>query len=135
MAITFKRATKHHSKVFRTLAADALKARLYVPGWMLFDDLDSLVNYEEHRPIIIGDSIVVAYNNDNPVGVCIISCKNGRVPESMTFVRKRLRRSGIGTKLLKKALGKRIRFRYGDGTRSTKGFFKQFKGAQYDESF
>lgn len=133
MNLTYKRATKYRSKVFRALAADALKARLYVPGWMLFDELDNLVNYSEARSINSGEAIVVAYNDSKPVGICLMCCPNGGILESMTFVRKRYRRSGIGTQLIKRALDKRTKFCYGSGTKSTKGFFKKFKGAEYEE--
>ena len=131
MDITLKKATFKQPHKFRRMAAEAVKARLYVPGWELMPTLYNFYERLEHWRTIIGkkDVIVIAYYGDVPVGVCLLDSKS----MSMTFVRKRHRRQKIGTKMIKKALGTRKRFTYGRGTVSTVGFFKTFPGAKMDD--
>ncbi len=88
------------------LAADALRARLFVPGWVLCDELGAI---KRGRPAeYYKTSIAVAYLNSIPIGVCIsIQYIGYDEPTAMVFVRKKYRRLGIGTKLFRKTTGGR----------------------------
>ena len=124
MNITTRRATSPARQI--KLAKDALSARLYVNGWSLQPKLDDIAYWGYDCEVL-----VVAYLGDEPVGVCLLMkspvCEG---PFSMMFVRPRFRRHGIGTRMLKRVLGKQTYFRYGKGTTRTEGFFKQFSGAE-----
>lgn len=72
------------------LAQEALSARLFVNGWYL-------------RDVLIGKfplkKISIAYDGDTPIGCAVLS--HTYKDYVMVFVRKRYRRSGIGSKLIK----------------------------------
>ena len=83
----------------KKLADDALKARLYVSGWILSSELmyirDCLTETCNERPFY---DIAVAYEDGNAVGVSIIN-ENGNL---QVFVRKAKRHNGYGRKLVRK---------------------------------
>lgn len=83
----------------KKLADDALKARLYVSGWMLSGELLNIRDYlsetSNERPLY---DIAVAYEDGNAVGVSIINENNNL----QVFVRKAKRNNGYGRKLVRK---------------------------------
>ena len=83
----------------KKLADDALKARLYVSGWLLSSELmyirDWLTETCNERPFY---DIAVAYEDGNAVGVSIIN-ENINL---QVFVRKAKRHNGYGRKLVRK---------------------------------
>ena len=83
----------------KKLADDALKARLYVSGWLLSSELmyirDCLSETCNARPFY---DIAVAYEDGNAVGVSIIN-ENSNL---QVFVRKAKRHNGYGRKLVRK---------------------------------
>ena len=83
----------------KKLADDALKARLYVSGWLLSGELmyirDHLSETSNRRPFY---DIAVAYEDGAAVGVSIIN-ENGNI---QVFVRKAKRHNGYGRKLVRK---------------------------------
>ncbi len=83
----------------KKLADDALKARLYVSGWILSSELmyirDCLSETCNERPFY---DIAVAYEDGTAVGVSIINEKSNL----QVFVRKAKRHSGYGRKLVRK---------------------------------
>lgn len=130
MKVTYKKASTDARTAL--LAADALRARLFVPGWMLGSELSLIKslrdadNYET--------CIAVAYQDGVAIGVCTSRRWTGyKNPNIMVFVRKKHRRCGIGTKLVKKATIKNPGFGYGSGvTVAAERFFLQFKHAERD---
>lgn len=128
MNIVLKKAsTKTRMAV---LASDALAARLYVPGWQLLLDLKKIKKLIYSNEYIT--SVAVAYMNNIPIGVCLSQrwyrYKN---PSISVFVRKKYRRYGIGTKLVKKIMGNKPGFKYSNGVDGSLRFFGQFKRAKY----
>lgn len=111
----------------RELAAEALKARLFVPGWELSYELQTIKQAVDHG--VYKKSLTLAYIDDVPVGICLWIKWKSRAPTLMTFVRKKHRRSGIGTKLIKKAIGDGKKFRYELGLKTAREFFEQFPNA------
>lgn len=103
MKITYRKASSDNRAAL--LAADALRARLYVPGWMLGEELShvrSLTNAEDYKTCI-----AVAYQDGVAIGVCTSrKWKDYTDSTVMIFVRKKHRRCGIGTRLIKKATSK-----------------------------
>ena len=83
----------------KKLADDALKARLYVSGWLLSSELmyirDALSETCNERLFY---DIAVAYEDGNAVGVSIINEKSNL----QVFVRKAKRHSGYGRKLVRR---------------------------------
>lgn len=83
----------------KKLADDALKARLYVSGWILSSELmyirDCLSETCNERPFY---DIAVAYEDGTAVGVSIINEKSNL----QVFVRKAKRHNGYGRKLVRK---------------------------------
>ena len=83
----------------KKLADDALKARLYVSGWLLSSELLNIRDYLSEtsieRPLY---DIAVAYEDGNAVGVSIINEKGNL----QVFVRKAKRHNGYGRKLVRK---------------------------------
>ena len=112
------------------LAADALAARLYVSRWQLIDELKDIVQCVQSDNYAM--TIVVAYMDDVPVGVCVTNKWKNRAPMLMTFVRKKHRRLGIGTKLVNKAMGRKKKFLYCYGLKVAAPFFDQFSDAVND---
>lgn len=114
------------------LAADALRARLFVPGWMLSDELNDIKSLRNTS--CYETTVVVAYLGGVAIGVCTSrqyrGCKN---PNIMVFVRKKHRRCGIGTKLIVKATSRRPSFGYATGgIDGADRFFSQFRFAATD---
>ena len=103
MKITYRKASSYNRAAL--LAADALRARLYVPGWMLNEELRDIrsgQNAEDYKTCI-----VVAYLGEVAIGICTSRKWRGYTDSTvMIFVRKKHRRCGIGTKLIKKATSK-----------------------------
>ena len=89
------RSLEHMKK----LADDALKARLYVSGWLLSGELLNIRDYlsetSNERPFY---DIAVAYEDGVAVGVSIINEKSNL----QVFVRKAKRHNGYGRKLVRK---------------------------------
>ena len=83
----------------KKLADDALKARLYVSGWLLSSELmyirDCLSETCNERPFY---DIAVAYEDGTAVGVSIINEKSNL----QVFVRKAKRQNGYGRKLVRR---------------------------------
>ena len=83
----------------KKLADDALKARLYVSGWLLSGELmyirDHLSETCNRRPFY---DIAVAYEDGAAVGVSIINEKSNL----QVFVRKAKRQNGYGRKLVRR---------------------------------
>jgi hypothetical protein len=98
-------------------AADiALKNRLYVSGWCLSGDLkhyrENASSYEDRL------KIVLAYDDDKPVGVVVSDERYGDV---QAFVRKSYRRRGIASGAIKHG---RIKVRHcGDGIDGSEHFW------------
>lgn len=112
------------------LSAAALSARLFVPGWNLgatLHDCKVDASYNNAR------SISVAYLDGKAIGVCV--CYTGGLlstktkPTAAIFVRKRHRRLGIGTKLLKRTVGGKP-FVHGGGISDSKLFFNSFNSVK-----
>lgn len=126
MNITYRKATAKQPVKFRGMADEALKARLFVWGWQLsgwLGELRARIEFKEY------ESIVIAYDDGVPVGVCVMISKWGKddIPTSGTFVRKAYRRMRIGTNLIKKA--RKQEFYHGTGLHGIEPFFNQFSGA------
>lgn len=83
----------------KKLADDALKARLYVSGWLLSSELmyirNCLTETCNERPFY---DIAIAYEDGVAIGVSIINEKNNL----QVFVRKAKRHNGYGRKLVRK---------------------------------
>lgn len=111
------------------LASEALQARLYVSGWMLNAELNDIKNSRDMDEYIT--SITIAYLDGKPIGVCTSRrWRRYKNPIVMVFVRKKYRRLGIGTKMVKKIMGKKPGFKYGSGVnQKARKFFSQFKSA------
>lgn len=103
MKVTYKKASTDNRAAL--LAADALRARLFVPGWMLGSELSDIrakCSAENYKTCV-----AVAYLNGVAIGVCTSRKWRGYTDSTvMIFVRKKHRRCGIGTKLIKKATSK-----------------------------
>lgn len=127
MKVTYRKATT--KRAMAKLAADAIAARLYVPGWQLWRELDYIRQSEQSDNCVM--SVAVAYMDDVPVGVCLSEKWKNRAPTLMTFVRKKHRRLGIGTKLVRKIMGRKKKFRYCYGLKVAAPFFDQFSEAEY----
>lgn len=88
-------ARKIELKTENQINADiALKNRLYVSGYMLSGVLVDIRN---------GDNdgrVVIHFENDIPVGVAVTHSSASCYYETMVFVRKSMRKRGIGSKLL-----------------------------------
>jgi GNAT superfamily N-acetyltransferase len=95
------------------LADAALKARLYVSGWALSYELRRI------RDNISNRRVALAYIGDDCVGVCI---RIRGLKELQVFVRKKYRRMGIGSELVK-AL-KRKGDQASEGIRSSRKFWE-----------
>ena len=128
MDIVLKKATT--KSAMAALAADALEARLYVSRWQLILELKDIKRAIQFEKCVM--SIVVAYIDEVPVGVCVSRKWKNRAPSIMTFVRKKHRRRGIGTKLVKKVMGRKKKFTYCYGLKVAAPFFDQFSDAVND---
>jgi len=129
MNLTFRRSACAGGQ--KKLAAAALSNRLYVNGWSLQPVLLDIVD-----GMTVGESLVVAFSNGEPVGVCLILNQRDRQPMTMTFVKRKYRRLGIGTQLFRRAFGStNAEFRYGQGTKETEKFFDRFPGARKTRSW
>ncbi len=110
------------------LASEALLARLYIPGWQLSFRLSEIKQSRSSRKT----SISVAYIDGVPVGVCVSQqWYTPGVPTVAVFVRKKHRRLGIGTKLIKRVVGAKAEFDYESGAQGSAKFFEQFSGAEF----
>ncbi len=111
-----------------TLASEVLRARLYVPGWQLSFRLNEIKHSQSSRKT----SISVAYIDDVPVGVCVSQqWHTPGVPTVAVFVRKKHRRLGIGTKLIKRVVDAKEEFDYEKGAQGSAEFFERFPGAEF----
>lgn len=72
----------------------ALKNRLYVSGYMLSSVLIDI------RSGVNDGRVVIHFENDLPVGVAVTQPAHSCYYETMIFVKKSMRKRGIGTKLL-----------------------------------
>lgn len=110
------------------LASGALSAKLFIPGWRMSMYLRQIKDLDDNEDYIV--SIVVAYMDNVPIGVCISQrwyrYKN---PYISVFVRKKYRRLGIGTKMVKRMMGKKPGFRYERGIEGSAKFFQQWRAA------
>lgn len=110
------------------LASEALRVRLYVPGWQLSFRLREIKQSMSSRKTSIG----VAYVDGVPIGVCVSQqWHTPGVPTVTVFVRKKYRRLGIGTKLIKRVVGAKTEFNYERGTDGSAEFFERFSGAEF----
>ncbi len=126
MDIVLKKASTNTRMM--ALASEALKARLYVPGWQLSFRLNEIKHSQSPRKT----SIAVAYIKDVPVAVCVSQqWYTPGVPTVAVFVRKRHRRLGIGTKLIKRVVGAKAEFEYENGVLGFVEFFERFPGAEF----
>ena len=98
-------------------AADiALKNRLYVSGWCLSGDLKDY----RAKPNWGDLKIVLAYDDDKPVGV-VVDCRG----DVQAFVRKSHRRRGIASGAIR--YGDIVVKHYGDGINGSEVFFEKMK--------
>lgn len=99
-------------------ASIGMKHRLYVPHWLLMDLLKSI----RGGHVTSCNLIIIAYCNDIPIGLC--ASVDGRI---MIFVRKSMRRKGIGTSLYEQAmktLRRKKHFIYYSGIKGHLDFYK-----------
>lgn len=80
----------------------ARKNRLYIPGWLLIDELRGIERAGEDNALLSSTMISIAYVGGKPVAACLLFVECDNVTCYM-FVRKRLRRQRIGTMLYKAA--------------------------------
>lgn len=108
-------ARKIELKTENQINADiALKNRLYVSGYMLSGVLIDIRN---------GDNdgrVVIHFENDIPVGVAVTQTSS--YYQTMIFVRKSMRKRGIGTKLLAQLDASKIT-RVGVGCKASLNFW------------
>lgn len=83
----------------------ALKYRLYVPGWLLSERLVEM----RKDPSVDNHQIAICYKDGIPVGVATVFNKKYSKHHVWIFVKKDQRRQGIG-KLLVKCLNKNVDF-------------------------
>ncbi len=76
----------------------ARKNRLYVPGWCIIDELRGIERAGEEGALSSSTMISIAYVGGKPVAACLLFVECDNVTCYM-FVRNRLRRQGIGSKL------------------------------------
>lgn len=95
----------------------ALKARLYVSGWMLSKELVEIRNYRSDyfKEYIIA----IAFDNSLPISIVVSHPRQ----EAMAFTRKSYRRKGIASNLINK-FNIEIK-RYGDGITGSDKFWKR----------
>ncbi len=79
----------------------ARKNRLYVPGWLMIDELRGIERAGEEGALS-STMISIAYVGGKPVAACLLFVERDNVTCYM-FVRNRLRRQRIGTMLYKAA--------------------------------
>lgn len=125
VTLVLKKSTT--TKGMAKLASDALLARLFVYGWVLSHEFTRLKESTERYKT--RQSLTIAYLDDVPVGACLTQKWKNTLPMVMTFVRKKHRRSGIGTQLIKKAMGRK-NFKYVVGLKAARPFFDQFPNAK-----
>ena len=80
----------------------ARKNRLYVPGWLMIDELRGIERAGEDNALLSSTMISIAYVGGRPVAACMLFVECDNVT-CYVFVRKRLRRQRIGTMLYKAA--------------------------------
>ena len=98
---------------------EIISNRLYVPGWSLRGCVLAEDYYEKK---IIG----IAYVGGVAVGTCTCLYRNkNSAPFVQVFVRKSLRKRGIGHKLLRETVGKE-HFKYVEGLEGTEQFFIKY---------
>lgn len=125
MKITYRKASSDNRAA---LASEAMRARLYVPGWTLSICLNEIEQSIGSRKT----SICVAYIDGVPVAVCVSEeWYTPGVPNVAVFVRKKYRRLGIGTKLIKRVVGAKAKFDYQRGAQGSAEFFARFPGAEF----
>lgn len=83
-------------KDIKTAANICIRKKLYVDGWCFWGWLNN--------PSIC-EHIFIAFNNNNPVGCCIILFDNVVRPFNFgIFVKEKYRRLGIGSRIIETAL-------------------------------
>ena len=80
----------------------ARKNRLYVPGWLMIDELRGIERAGEDGALLSSTMISIAYVGGKPVAACLLFVECDYIT-CYVFVRKRLRRQRIGTMLYKAA--------------------------------
>lgn len=96
----------------------ALKNRLYVSGYMLSGVLIDIRN---------GDNdgrVVIHFENDIPVGVAVTHSAASCYYQTMIFVRKSMRKRGIGSKLIAQLNASKIT-RVGVGCKASLNFWRK----------
>lgn len=104
----------------------ALKSRLYVSGWLLSGYLRlarlAPENYYVH----------LHYVDERPVGVILVSNIHSNEPHVQTFVRKSMRRKGIGTAMYNhvKEHFKVDKFRHDNGIMGSRAYWNKMEQVQ-----
>lgn len=86
--------TRVSEKCTKEMATIALQNHLYVSGWSLYGWLKYIQKNGSSFPVSI------AYVKDTPVGICMIHKTSNKKYIIATFVDKKYRRNGIGSKLI-----------------------------------
>lgn len=102
------------------LALLARSHRLYVPGWALSSIYAGYIEFAEETNE--NDIMVLAYINGVPIGAAVYMHIGTEV---MVFVRRKWRRRGIGTHLIKLVSEGHNWFNYGYGSQESEKFWSK----------
>ena len=107
---------KFQGEEVKVAASQALKNKLFVPGWELSGELKSIKN--GNSPY---DIVCLAYIEEKPVSIVIADENTWQTP--MAFTSKMYRRKGIAKNLISKT-GVKIKFG-GDGIEGSEVFWQK----------
>lgn len=120
--MTYSLTVKHATtpELMKTLSQVAVDNRLYVPGWIMKDEFDSVLEDSIKNGV---RSVSVMYLEGTPIGAAVTR-KSGYMH---LFVKKDFRRTGYGTILAKSTAKKNrdLTLKYAIGTKGSPVFFSK----------